>query len=207
MSTWYNIKLKISNLLYRNVFYRLGYGRPEKSSDWENGYAGGYWDHLESKNEQERYEMISKLVQDVKTSPSILDVGCGKGILYRHLKQNVPAFSYLGLDISGNAISYAQKEFPEATFRQLDFDKENLDQKFDIIIFNETLEYFIRPLDKLNRCNSINLLPDGRFIISMFKGHDGIWNTITPHFEILKEVDVRNEQGQRWKIKMIKPKG
>jgi 2-polyprenyl-3-methyl-5-hydroxy-6-metoxy-1,4-benzoquinol methylase len=206
MSSWYNIKIKLSNLLYRNIFYRLGYGRPDKRSDWEAGYAGGYWDHLESEDEAERYKVITGLVKSGKTSPSVFDVGCGKGLLYQYLKQNLPAFSYLGIDISENAVTEAKNKFPETIFRQMDFDKEQLNQKFDVIIFNETLEYFIRPLDKLKQCAHKNLLPNGRFIISMYKGHDGIWNTITPHFKILEEVDIQNKKGQSWKLKMMQPK-
>jgi 2-polyprenyl-3-methyl-5-hydroxy-6-metoxy-1,4-benzoquinol methylase len=205
MSSWYSIKLKLSNFLYRNIFYRLGYGRPDKRSDWEAAYAGGYWDHLESEHEAQRYKLITRLVKNGKISASVLDVGCGKGILYQYLKQSLPPFNYLGIDISENAVNEAKKRFPEAIFRQMDFDKEELDQKFDFIIFNETLEYFIRPLDKLNKISNINLLPGGRFIISMYKGHEGIWNTITPHFTILEDIDVRNEKGQSWKIKMMEP--
>jgi len=206
MISWYNIKLKLSNLVYRNILYRLGFGRPNKRSDWEAGYKEGYWDHLESELEDERYKVITSLAKAAKASPAICDVGCGKGILYQHLRQNIAAMNYLGLDISENAIIEARKRFPGTIFRQLDFDQEELDQKFDIIIFNESIEYFVRPLDKLNQCTAKNLLPDGIFIISMYKGHDGIWNTITPHFKILKEIDIQNEKGQRWKIKLMQPK-
>jgi 2-polyprenyl-3-methyl-5-hydroxy-6-metoxy-1,4-benzoquinol methylase len=206
MYSWYDIKLKLSNLLYRNIFYRLGYGRPDKQSDWEAGYAGGYWDHLESEHEAERYKVISMLVQEAKISPSICDVGCGKGILYQYLKQNLPAFDYLGIDISANAVKEAKNKFPGAIFRQMDFDKEDLDQRFDVIIFNETLEYFIRPLDKLNECTNKNLSLGGKFIISMYQRHDGIWKTITPHFKILNEINIENQKKQCWKVKMMQPK-
>lgn len=206
MGYWYNIKRKLSNILYRNILYRLGFGRPDKRSDWESGYAGGYWDHLESEQEAERYKIITRLVEAGNASPSIFDVGCGKGILYQYMRQNLPAFNYLGIDISKNAVTEAEKKFPETIFRQMDFDKERVEQKFDVIIFNETLEYFIRPLEKLKECSNKNLLPNGRLIISMYKGHDGIWDTITPHFKIIEEIDIQNEKGQRWKIKMMQPK-
>jgi 2-polyprenyl-3-methyl-5-hydroxy-6-metoxy-1,4-benzoquinol methylase len=206
MSSLYNIKRKLSNLLYRNIFYRLGYGRPDKRSDWEAGYAGGYWDHLESEHEAERYKAITRLIGLAKTAPSILDVGCGKGVLYEHLKQALPSFTYLGIDISEYAVTEAKKKFPEAGFRRMDFDKEELNQQFDFIIFNETLEYFIRPLDKLNKCTQKNLLVGGRFIISIYQGHDGIWETITPQFEMLNEINIQNLKRQCWRVKMIQPK-
>jgi 2-polyprenyl-3-methyl-5-hydroxy-6-metoxy-1,4-benzoquinol methylase len=206
MPSWYSLKLKLSNLIYRNIFYRLGYGRPDKQSDWEAAYAGGYWDHLESEHEEERYNVISRLVQETKMSLSICDVGCGKGILYQHLKKNLPVFDYLGIDISANAVKEAKNKFPEAIFRRMDFDKEELVQKFDVIIFNEALEYFIRPLNKLNECTHKNLSAGGRFIISMYQGHDGIWNTVTPHFKVLKEIDIQNQKRQCWKVKMMEPK-
>ena len=206
MVSWFTIKRKFSNLLYRGIFYRFGYGRPDRRHNWEEGYAGGYWDHLESEDESERYKVISRLVQRGSDSPSVFDVGCGKGILYEYLKKTVSEFEYLGIDISENAVAEARTRSPEASFRQMDFDREIVDQKFDIIIFNETIEYFVRPLSKLLHCAAKNLLPGGRFIISMYKGHDGLWNTITPQFKVLEEIDIQNKKRQRWKIKLMQPK-
>jgi 2-polyprenyl-3-methyl-5-hydroxy-6-metoxy-1,4-benzoquinol methylase len=148
MHSWHYIKLKLSNFLYRNIFYRLGYGRPEQRSDWDGGYAGGYWDHLESEHEAQRYKAIASLFQ-LGSNPSVFDVGCGKGILYHYLKMTDPSLNYLGIDISENAVMEARSRFPEATFWQMAFDKEGLELKFDIIIFNEPIEYFSRPLCKL----------------------------------------------------------
>src|SRR6266576_1381459 len=194
MSLLSNLGLKISNILYRNVFYHLGYGRPNKKTDWENAFAGGYWNFLESQDEAGRYKTIIKFVLHQKKTMAILDVGCGKGVLYQYLKQNVRDFTYIGVDISENAVKYAQNQFPEAIFRQMDFDKQMLNQKFDLIIFNETLEYFQHPLTTLHKCREINLATDGRFIISMYKGHNGIWKTIGPHFKAIAEENVRNDK-------------
>ncbi|KKU12247.1 MAG: hypothetical protein UX19_C0003G0002 [Candidatus Woesebacteria bacterium GW2011_GWA1_45_8] len=42
---------------------------------------------------------------DLKPGSSLLDLGCGEGVLARHLPKNV---SYLGIDTAKNLVSYAQ---------------------------------------------------------------------------------------------------
>jgi len=51
---------------------------------------------------------------------SVLDVGCGLGDLYAHLKNQAVVCKYAGVDINSRMIADAKKRFPEADFRVLD---------------------------------------------------------------------------------------
>ena len=204
MSLLSKVKNKSSNFLYRNVLYYLGYGRPDKKADWEGAFKGGYWDFLESKEEGGRYNAISNLVKEFKNNAKVLDVGCGKGVLYQYLRQTVSGIDYTGIDISESAVKAASERFPDVTFKAMDFDITTIDDKFDVIILNETLEYFKRPAATLHRCVQMNLFPGGCFIISMYQGHDGIWKQVNNNFKTVAEKKVHNDKNQEWKIKLIK---
>ena len=203
MSLLTKVKKKTSDILYRKLFYHLGYGRPDTKTDWEGAFSGGYWDFLEHKEEAGRYYAICNFVKQFKTNPRVLDVGCGKGVLYNYLKQAVPDLDYTGIDISETAVQAAAEKYPETTFRAMDFDTSTLEGRFDLIIFNETLEYFKRPAATLSKCKELNMLEGWCFIISMYQGHDGLWKHVHQHFRPIKEVDVKNENKQHWKVKLI----
>jgi hypothetical protein len=58
----------------------------------------------------------------------------------------------------------------------LDFENEQLSEKSDIIIFNESLNYFGCPFMAIEKCFAQNLCDNGVIIISMsdLAGHDEI---------------------------------
>jgi 2-polyprenyl-3-methyl-5-hydroxy-6-metoxy-1,4-benzoquinol methylase len=201
MGLFYKLRYKASEAVSRNILFPLGIGRPWKKESWEDGFSKNHWDYIE--NETTRYEAIAAYYALFNPTASVLDVGCGKGGLYHYLKQVNPDIQYFGLDISENAVNAATKRFPNLSFQQLDFDKQEFDKKFDIIIFNEVIEFFTRPVKRIRKSCAENLHPGGAIIISMFQGHDGLWKQIDKNFNILKESEVRNEADKKWKIKLL----
>jgi trans-aconitate methyltransferase len=115
--------------------------------------------------------------------------------------------SYLGIDISANAVAKARASFSDANFEQLDFDYQNLEGKFDVIIFNETLYYFNKPLDTIQKCIDQNLNVGGYFIISMcdYIGHEVIWQKLKQHFNFLSMEEITNFNQQKWKVGLFRP--
>lgn len=73
----------------------------------------------------------------------ILDAGCGSGYGAYWLAEN--NISVLAVDLSKNAIKYAQKEYqrPNLTYKRLDLAKPGiaLDYQFDVIISFDVLEH------------------------------------------------------------------
>lgn len=52
---------------------------------------------------------------------AVCDLGCGTGELLAHLRERaLEHVEYVGVDISGAALAYARRKFPEAPFHELD---------------------------------------------------------------------------------------
>ena len=144
----------------------FGLGKPISESTWDRNYSAGQWDYLKELDELARYSIISGYFQFFKPGGSMLDVGCGEGIL--PLKQGPHAYSYyVGIDASKTAIERALPGRDKKTF----FLKEDVmhyspPESFDAIIFNEILYYCDDPLKTLKKYAGY-LTKDGIFIISM----------------------------------------
>ena len=52
---------------------------------------------------------------------SILDIGCGTGLVYDWIKKNYTKCAYFGVDIDKNLVKYAQKKYNEKLFKNLNF--------------------------------------------------------------------------------------
>ena len=200
------IKNKFRRLLYILVLSKFGFGNRVSKSIWEKQFEGKDWDYLYAEAEKDHYLAIVDLFKKYG-SGKILDVGCGQGVLYNYLKLGVELVNYVGIDISGNAVKKAKTSFSEADFKQLDFDYQKLEGKFDVIIFNETLYYFNRPLDTIQKCIDQNLREGGCFIISMcdYIGHDVIWAKLKQRFNFRSIEEITNINQQKWKVGLFRP--
>ncbi len=102
---------KAANLLNRLFFCRSGYGNRVPKLIWEKEFSEGTWDYLENKEEAQHYQTIIKFWDQQKNKKIILDIGCGKGVLYKYLKGtgSLSNFEYAGIDLSENAIKAARQ--------------------------------------------------------------------------------------------------
>ncbi|MEU7482111.1 class I SAM-dependent methyltransferase [Lentzea sp. NPDC042327] len=179
--------------LLRTGYYTAGYGRrfpghdrverfvrdfeareakgdtPRERAAWDAQYARGEWDHLAGLGEQAYYAVIVGYGTFFAPGGSVLDVGCGEGVLHsRWLPHGYER--YVGLDISEVAVRRLAQRVDERTeFRAADADTHTPDGKFDVIVFNESLYYLTDPLAALERYERA-LTPDGVVIVSMFLG-------------------------------------
>ncbi len=178
--------------------------------DCDKRYADEKWGYLNSLPESHRYSIIigwSDLIQGKKRS--ILDIGCGEGILARRCDFR----KYVGLDINKKAIEKANTNFnaidptknpenpaPSANFHCLslkDFTPSPNDSLFDLIIFNEILYYTPDPMDVFQ--NSLKYLaPNGLIAISMFQTYAArlIWNKLRKLPNIKEIAAVKTTTGQ-----------
>ncbi len=175
-----------------------------------NEYINGLWDALTGLEEVARFGILSSLIINYKSSPKILEIGSGEGTLGKNLNMSKIS-SFVGLDISEEAIRRAneQKHLKEI---YLEIDALNYDtqEKFDIIIFNECLEYFNNHDFLLKKYNKF-LENDGIVIVSMFRESwsfrsEWMWSFIHKIYSPIDKIEVKNNKGIKWDIEVLKPK-
>jgi 2-polyprenyl-3-methyl-5-hydroxy-6-metoxy-1,4-benzoquinol methylase len=173
---------------------------------WEGEYDNGSWNHLENPRELVRYSAVIGYYNHYRPGGSVLDVGCGAGVLQRRLRLFGYAY-YLGIDLSERAIAQAQRlaNDPRAEFRWADTELYTPQDTFDVIIFNEVLYYLTDPVGVVQRLASA-LSPEGIAVISMLRRASGkrIWQALDRVVRIEDAVQVRNQNGVTWDIKIFR---
>jgi SAM-dependent methyltransferase len=182
----------------------MGYGLPANKAIWERQYRRGEWEFLNSPQELEHYEAIVAFLRAAGPAARVLDVGCGHGRLLQLLSG--AAFGrYMGVDISTVAIEKARAlGIPRADFAVADFQVWQPEDPFDVIVFNESLYYALRPLEVAKRfCKC--LAANGRMVVSQvdYGDNEVIWEKLATHFTVCEDHTVTNAFGQRWKIKLL----
>lgn len=197
--------------LWKRWFSRILPYQPMKGDEeiLNNEYSEGYWDYLRGSSELPRFCVVAGYCHYFKEGGSILEIGCGEGILQEKL--NPSQYSrYVGVDISAEAISRASsKQSDKISFIVSDASSFSPDEKFDIVVFNECLEYFDDPLSLVKDYESF-LKNNGLFIVSMFVGTDTvrtkrIWKLIESSYILNETAKVTTKTGYSWIIKVFNP--
>ena len=156
---------------------------------------------------------INKFIKSLnKRNGSILEVGCGLGYVVDLIARNNQNLEVNGSDISRKAIQIAKKKFPQYNFfvNDITSDKNKIDKKFDIVIFNQILWYILEKLDH-SFLNSHRILKNnGHFIISQaffrsgqnygkdivngFKGLDHVMKSKYSNLFVLKSKSFENSE-------------
>ncbi len=104
----------------------------------------GNWNpkqYLRFKNErtQPSIDLVARVRVD---NPStIIDIGCGPGNSTQVLHQRWPNAKITGLDNSNEMIERARKDYPDQKWLLTDASKLELDQTYDIVFSNATLQW------------------------------------------------------------------
>ncbi len=111
------------------------------------------------------YEINETVLRNIPKDKTVLDAGCGSGIIGEYLKRN--GNTVYGLDYDRDAVKEARNRLHKAAL----FDLENDDQipfreKFDVILFNGVLEHLKDPASVVNKFRE-HLKPGGIFIMSL----------------------------------------
>ncbi|MEJ0041055.1 MAG: class I SAM-dependent methyltransferase [Rhizomicrobium sp.] len=149
------------------VFQIIGFRpSPVSAQVWDNEYKSGHWDFLGRLDSLGGLASVLGYCQFLAPD-SILDVGCGAGLLARKLKV-LPYKSYLGVDLSAEAIAQAAPVADGRTaFAVAEAGDFHSDRRFDVIIFSQVLNYVPDP-DALLLRYARHLTPDGRIVVSMY---------------------------------------
>lgn len=169
-------------------------------------YAEKSWDALWGISELARYSLITGYSDYFTKNAAILDLGCGEGILQQKFI-GTGYSSYVGIDLSDVAIEKA-KEFEDKNthFRVGNLNNLKIDERFDVIIYNESLYYLDNPTGAV-RALFNNLNPGGVFIISMHEDgqwREGIWAALDELIELKDRTRISNKQGTSWKVAVYK---
>lgn len=161
-------------------------------AEWESAYECGRLDYFGSLPELPRYAMLAGYLRKFGSSKTILDVGCGPGLLREHLR-GLDFTSYTGIDLSHAAISSAEARCDErTTFVRGDVLSAAL-PPVDIVVLNEVLYYAPTPgavLDAVDR-----VLPeDGLLLTSMWRHprDEVLWRLLARRYSVVDVTELRN---------------
>ncbi|MGH7355035.1 MAG: class I SAM-dependent methyltransferase [Candidatus Rokuibacteriota bacterium] len=75
---------------------------------------------------------------------SVLDVGCGTGVMYELVRERRPDLDYLGLDVTPQFVRAARERFPDAAERFQEgslYTLDRLGRTFDAVLARHVLEH------------------------------------------------------------------
>jgi 2-polyprenyl-3-methyl-5-hydroxy-6-metoxy-1,4-benzoquinol methylase len=149
------------------LFQVIGFRPDPVSADvWNREYRDGHWDFLGRLDSLGGLATVLGYCQYLDPA-SILDVGCGAGLLASKLKV-LPYTTYLGIDVSAQAVDMAAAQADaRSAFAVSSAEDFHTDRRFSVIIFSQILNYIDRP-DRLLAHYAHYLMPGGRFIVSMY---------------------------------------
>jgi 2-polyprenyl-3-methyl-5-hydroxy-6-metoxy-1,4-benzoquinol methylase len=197
-------------LRYINHFRIRAFGYvPERfrPADWDRLFETGAYDRMSSGPERARYSVIVGHCEVLRLH-TILDVGCGQGVLAERLKR-LDYERYVGLDISRTAIDEAQRDRPDPrnTYLTADATAFETEARFQLIVFNECLYYMEDPAAVVRHYLRF-LEPGGRLIVSMYDTLRS--STVWPLLDTLaaeESTQIHSEGAASWTIKLMQPSG
>ena len=175
---------------------------------WNRQYKKGRWEYLKNNVEAPRYaKILESIKQDATAQPSVLDLGCGEGVLRLRLENETIGY-FLGVDFSKVSIKTATKyNFKNSDFQVADLHYYKPPQEFDVIVFNEAF-YYINDNVRAKVLNRIlgKLKHGGILINSIYKEGVGCWE----YFDIseLEQLDfskvTSKKESTYWKVGVYK---
>lgn len=141
--------------------------RRPASIDWEESFQQHSWDYLAGIGETPRYSLVAGYIHKLAGRGSVLDAGCGEGVLIDYLDLN--RFTYCGFDVSPTAIERARLRHADVQLQVASAESfvPPEHEKYDVIAFSEVLAQVESPLATLARFSTF-LRPAGHIIVSQF---------------------------------------
>jgi SAM-dependent methyltransferase len=167
--------------------------------------AANGWARLRDVSELGRYSVIQGFVHHYAAQGSILDVGCGDGILQERLSYD----RYLGIELFQEAVQRAAVRGDARTrFMQADAATFAPEEKFDAIVWNECLYYLKNPVEAVERYLGY-LRPNGVVIVSMFYqtyATRRLFRQLDQRAARVASVRLINDEGTSWLVNAYQPR-
>ena len=179
-------------------------GERTAQSRWDERWADPAFYGDYRLDELAHYSVLAGYAKALKPGGSILDVGCGDGIFRTHVHE--PFSIYVGVDFP-EAVGRAAKRLDDRTaFHASDMRAFATAERFDVILFNESLYYVEDAIGELDRYSRF-LAPDGVFLVSTHRKpkSEKIWGDIAGRFRMIDRVTIGNRVGVEWIIGAFGP--
>ena len=139
---------------------------PPARRTWDGMYRDKEPDRYKNLEQFARYAVIEGYCKSLPRPFSLLEVGCGAGILLSRLDPALIA-DYVGLDVSSLALDQARITYPNGTYVHSYAEAFSSEaNRFDVIIFNESIYFLNNLVAQFNRYLSF-LTPGGHAIVSI----------------------------------------
>lgn len=174
---------------------------PLSRQAWEEQYRRDGWEFLRRLDESPRYSLIAGYLRHLRPGGSILDVGCGEGLLCDWVRPH--GYSrYTGIDLASEAVERAAARTDDRTsFLAADAQDYTPPESYDAIVFNECLYYFDDPLVVFERYRRSIAAPGGVLIVSLFRSPRtaALLRCLERSFPLLEAARVENRRGT-WEV-------
>ena len=164
---------------------------------FDSYYREGGWAHDEfgSAVYRKRVEYLSALIRSIGDNMVVLDLGCGKGEVGRHLSDGNMV---VGLDISKTALMTATRYVDGVVVgdaQELPFH----DQTFDSVVFAESIYYLDDPVGSLEEIRRV-LKTDGCLVLACGTANaPSLWLMLLLLKILNRTIRIRTADGAHWK--------
>lgn len=134
------------------------------SGFYDEGWEGG-WEDMKLYGPTARHtrRFIFKLLEGISFN-SVLDAGCGTGILLKRILEKYPHVKLTGFEYSPHGLEVARRRLPNGEFHILDLGKEAIQGKFDLITCIDVLEHIS---DDRSALRNLLAMSAGHLILSV----------------------------------------
>ncbi len=178
----------------------------DREARWNAEWADGAWDRLQALDELGHHAILAGYVARLAPQGALLDVGCGAGTFLELLRGGYAR--YVGVDFAEPIQRLAPKASATTAFVAGDMHDFATDERFDLIVFNESAYYFSDLMRGLRQYEGF-LAPGGLLLVSMHETPKNLarWAQIGERYRVVDAVTVTNQQGTRWTVKVLGPPG